>query len=306
MAYRGSLFLLTLVVISAPAGPLAAHQGDRLFPIVYLSEETLALLDRNDAHVEDWVDVVGEPTLTPLDFTLDSERTNTSYGQFDPSNLNFRIWVGWSSDGRIHFAGQFADDVYETEHGNVDSITLRVDGDHTGGEYLSGPSPMQAQNYRAISRAPSGLPLIQLSHAYEEDANVEWITQPPFASVGGSVFGENPTNWVVEFFVTCFDRMNHLSPEGGVVSQFDPGRIIGLDIGVVDRDDPNSSRYASYRLVDENLRIWGKGADNFTDGLLLGPDDDFANSAVQSTSWARIKASLETDFRNQHLIPEND
>ena len=172
------LFLLALAAMSAGVAPLAAHVGDRLYPISYLSEETLAALDQDDASVEDWVEAVGKPVLTPLDFDLESgdKAHPTPYDQYDPSNLDFRIWLGWSRDGKIHVACQFADDVYfneyeppeDTIHGN-DHISLMVDGDHSGGrvwfpapEEVEGPleTNMQAQYYQAVSRAAGG-PLVR-------------------------------------------------------------------------------------------------------------------------------------------------
>ena len=142
MTYNHSTLILTVAAMSAGLAPVAAHVGDRLYPISYLSEETLAALDQDDASVEDWIDAVGEPTLTPLDFDLGSYGPGiTSYDQYDPSNLDFRIWLGWSRDGKIHFGSQFADDVYYNEYGSGpantlsrnDHVSLMVDGDHTGG-----------------------------------------------------------------------------------------------------------------------------------------------------------------------------
>ena len=62
MAYHRSISILALGVTLAALAPAAAHNGDRVFPISYLSEETLALLDQDDGVVEDWLDAVGEPT----------------------------------------------------------------------------------------------------------------------------------------------------------------------------------------------------------------------------------------------------
>ena len=318
MTCRHSILLLTLAMVAVAATPLAAHEGDRVFPIRYLSEETLALLDLGDASVEDWEDAVGEPTLTLLDFTLDSKVNNNtiSYDQLDPSNLDFRIWLGWSRDGKIHAAGQFADDVYENEYGSdphgwpigacCDHMAFLVDGDHSGGQYFFGPRPMQAQQYDAISRAPSGLPMIDFSHNHDEKgAHIEWMSQPPFASAGGGVVGENPTFWVVEFFATCFDRMSHPGPEDSEVSQLSEGRIIGFDIRVVDHDLPNSRRAAIYRLADPEAKAW-ESADGFVDGLLLGSGAEFGDSAVRSVSWARIKAALEMDLRSEDSFSDKD
>ena len=181
MVKRRSVFLLTVAAISADAVAVAAHVGDRVFPIPYLSEETLARLDLDDGSVEDWLDAVGEPTLTPIDFNLWSDTETTSYDRLDPANLDFRIWVGWSRDGRIHVAGEFADDVYVNEYDPLefpnfffdahDSMGFLIDGDHTGGEYVflqSHGEPdealktnSQAQRYGAISRVPTG-PMVSL------------------------------------------------------------------------------------------------------------------------------------------------
>ena len=221
------LLTLTLAAVSACAAPLSAHDGDLLVPIRFLSEETLAHLNLDDGSVEDWEDALGEPTLTSQDFDLDSQ----AYIDYEagPSNFDFRIWLGWSKDGRIHCAGQFADDVHVTVSDHFDffihfmyrgdSIALLVDGDHSGDKYLfsadeeplEGPkkSNLQAQRYEAVSRVPVG-PLVALPEANIDGA--WWMVEPPFAQGGGGVFGENPTFWSVEFFVTCFDRLNHLDP----------------------------------------------------------------------------------------------
>ena len=335
MACHRSISTLALGVSMAALAPAAAHNGDRVFPISYLSEETLALLNQDDGVVEDWVDALGEPTLIPTDFNLDSG-VDRAYDQLDPTSLDFRIWMGWTPDGRIHVAGQFADDVYVNEYDPQmpnpfdwidvhDSVGLLVDGDHTGGQYYwhqsnSGDfeeavqTNRQAQLYLNIAIAPSG-PTISLpgttfrAYGFDEMGNsgVDWMVQPPFARGGGGVFGENPTIWVTEFYVTCFDLLDHLNPENSVVSELAAGKTVGFDFGVHDFDVESNGRYANYELkYREELSEVAIGADIFVDGLLLGPDDDFDNSAVQSTSWARIKASLDTDLRKGNFLPGND
>ena len=315
MKNRRSIFLLTLAAISAEAAPVAAHAGDRLFPIPYLSEETLARLDLDDGSVEDWLDAVGEPTLTPLDFNLWSEPDWTSYDQLDPSNLDFRIWLGWGRDGRIHVAGQFADDVYVNEYDPLefpnfiwahDSMRFLIDGDHTGGKYIFVDPPdldelmtnRHAQGYDAIARVPGG-PMISLHLTTdiifdEQGEPPDWMVRPPFARGGRGVFGENPTVWLIEFFVTSFDRLHHLSPpEESVVSRLAEGRIIGFDVRVRDYDVEVGGRNASYVLGEPTYVGNRRQASNWADGLLLGPDGGSGDSAVQFDSWGRIKASLK-------------
>ena len=253
--------------------------------------------------------------------------------EHDPTNLDFRIWLGWSDDGRIHVAGQFVDDVYVNEYDPLtspnyyhhvhDSMALLVDGDHTGGEYSFRQSHgeieealktnRQAQHYENIALAPGGLPISLLfttlgADGFDEiDQPVDWMVQPPFARGGGGVFGENPAIWVTEFYVTCFDRLDHLSPEESVVSRFAEGKIIGFDLYLFDYDIEAVGPRAIYWLAHhEDAEEDAVGADYMVDGLLLGPGGESVDSSVQSTSWARIKASLEIDLRSIDSRPGQD
>lgn len=47
-----------------------AHVGTRLFPIIELTDEDLARIDLHDGSVDDWRDVVGEPSLTASEFYI--------------------------------------------------------------------------------------------------------------------------------------------------------------------------------------------------------------------------------------------
>ena len=316
MTCNRPVFSLVVIAVLADALPSAAHVGDRVYPIVFLSDETLAYLDLEDMNVEDWVDAVGEPTLTPLDFTLMSN-SMTSYDQLDPSNLDFRIWLGWSRDGKIHAAAEFADDIYRQDNRPSfyfsDSIALLVDGDHSGGQFhypsshgindlhdLNPRENSQAQHYEAISHLPNR-PTVDLPQITSiEDAF--WMLEPPYSYGGGGVIGENPTFWVIEFYATCFDQLEVRSPEDSDLSKLSDGKVIGFDFWVHDWDK-DSSRNARYLLRDLGEVPGGDGADYFVDGLLLGPGGELGDSAVQSVSWGRIKASLEVSSPPSGSIP---
>ena len=121
------------------------------------------------------------------------------------------------------------------------------------------------------------------------------------------MLGEKPTFWLIEFYVTCFDRLNHLSPEDSDVSQLTEGKIIGFDIWVIDYDD-DSGLNALYHMdrPDGSEPEWaGNGSIRaiLVDGVLLGPGGEDGNSAVQSVFWSRIKAPLEIDLRSQDSLP---
>ena len=206
------LFFLAVLALGYPA---ASHVGDRLLAIPYLSEETLANIEL-DGYVDDWAEALCPPTLTALDFHVQKTppmHERVLYDEYDPANLDFRIWMGWSPAGRLFVAGEFADNIYRNEllpppmWSLADGVALMVDGDHSGGERLNiigMPEPdeeLHAQYYGAVSSVPSG-PKVKLPIL----GNIpEWMSELPFSTSSGRVAGENPTFWTVEFFVTCFD-----------------------------------------------------------------------------------------------------
>ena len=70
-----------------------AHIGDRVYPVGYLSDEMLEKIDLRDGLVDEWYEVVGEPSMTMLDFTSLDRGISP-----DPSDLDFRIWLAWHDD----------------------------------------------------------------------------------------------------------------------------------------------------------------------------------------------------------------
>ena len=132
----------------------AAHVGDRLYPIFYLTDEMMEGIRVDDGTVDEWYELVGEPNLSILDF---HETQNNS--QYDPSDMDFRIWLAWHDDPvRIYLAFVGSDDAYENNHDydanfpqNLiiahDSIELIVDGDHSGGPgYKTNTDPTEEES----------------------------------------------------------------------------------------------------------------------------------------------------------------
>ena len=138
---NSSLVFLWLGVSAGLSAQAEAHNGDRVYPIAYLSDEMLEKIDLKDGLVEEWQELVGEPAMTLLDFT-------DSFGnmELDPLDLDFRIWLAWHDDpARFYVAFVASDDVYQNTHDYAstdfantsilvqDSIALAIDGDHGGG-----------------------------------------------------------------------------------------------------------------------------------------------------------------------------
>ena len=294
-----------------------AHIGDRLYPIHYISDEMLERIDLKDGSVEEWQELIGEPSMTMLDFTSLDPGISP-----DPSDLDFRIWLAWHDDpARFYVAYVASDDIYQNDHDyNVsetsvrdlmilhDSITFVIDGDHSGGAGCPGNCSMEewteirrrSQEYQAIARTPDGPTLDDRPTRYLS-GEFAWTVLPSYGDAGGSVAGENPTISVIELFVTPFDRWAYDDIEGSVASDLTAGQVVGFGIMLYDEDPPEDEWghvwVEATQPVDHSNAIWGMQEDGYLDGMLLPPAgaEPGEDSAVESVSWGRIKASLEME-----------
>ena len=272
------------------------------------------MIDLHDGFVDEWHDVIGPPTLTGLDFI------GRLGAEYQPHDLDFRIWIGWNrSSNRVYVAGQFVDDLYMNDFpvnwydrfNQHDSMGIWIDGDHRGGELEY--NSRTVQSYEAISHVPSG-PTVSIPHVTTgfgaASASLRsWVVLPPYSDGGGGVAGENPTVWVVEFYVTPFDWLvlDYTDPDADEPGYVDPvaglepgpesseasplqtARIIGFNVAVMDDDIVGPSQ-PDFLIVAYEYPF---SADAFVDGLLVGSDGNIpGDTAVESITWGRIKASL--------------
>ena len=292
---RWGPFLLTAAMAGAalPHHWATAHEGDRVYSILEITDDMLAQIDLRDGTTDEWPDLLGEPALRTIDFKTDSEYFSTEY---DPADFDFAIWLGWHEElNRIYFAGTFVDNAYWGGTGPAfgpdsdrDRITFVVDGDHSGplakditGE---GSRRLDIQGYYATPWVSEGPTVIMpwVTHRGLLESLGDWMIHPPYCEAGGNVVGENPAIWSMEFFVTPFDLLVALEPDECVVSDLTAGEVIGFGLGVWDRD--SFDRTALYGLGK------GPGTD---DALLLSRDQ--AASVVRDFTWGRIKAALGMD-----------
>ena len=291
------------------------------YPFYELLDEELDRIDLTDGSVDDWYEVVGEPSLTAPDFVWGTEYEPAEY---DPSSLDFRIWLAWhQGSGTIWIAMERVDDLYVNNFEGVDDlyvnlgdatylsswdsvINLAVDGDHSGGRYRYVnwawcrdcpreellENQRQAQSWLAIGEAPDG------QHVHFYGVANKWVAREPYAAGGGGVLGETPALSVTEFWVTPFDDLIYDDEDASVASELYPGKVIGFQIATQDNDDPLPPYDLGIRLsLTEGPYV--SYADYFVDGLLLGAGedpslhDDDDVSAVEPSSWARIKAALQ-------------
>ena len=314
--------LLSIFVVGQLLGLVSstnAHVGDRVYPIFELTDADLEAIDLQDGSIGDWLDIVGEPTLSAIEFFA-----HTALEPYDPADMDFRLWLAWhDATNRIYAAMEQADDIYintyDRSSGNLNmfaqdsGITLSIDGDHSGGVY-GGPCcddtqafefARQVQPYRAIGETIGEDPHVVITRLQDLNPGYEygtWYTQPPYADGGGRRFGENPVISVTEFYMTPFDDFIWNSPEESLVSELSPGRTIGFKVLIADRDSKDEFSVSTYfTLPDTEAQPLGQGtsADFLLDGLLLGPGGaipEVEDTAVESITWGRIKASFDKEI----------
>ena len=319
-----ALSVLLLLAVSASlfaqAGLCAradAHSGGRVYPVAELTDEMLEQIQLHDGRIDEWIELIGEPAMTLLDF-----QTHSNYLPPDPSDLDFRIWLAWHDDpDRFYVAFVASDDVYRNDHDhdgygirtnipNYDSITLTIDGDHGGGAGTTSTSTEeelmeasgQAQLYDAIARTASG-PTMD-NYVGRRTGAFSWKLFPPYGDAGGGVFGEAPVISVIELYVTPYDRWGTFDGiEETEFTDLVAGQVIGFAILVEDWDKedeggwpwtPEAMQPSDPRRGTE-VDIRNVRADFFLDGILLPAGAGPEGTAVESVSWGRIKASLEME-----------
>ncbi len=295
---------LTIGLLAVNASLCSAHVGDRVVPVFEISDEMLSEIDIHDGEIGDWLAVIGEPSLTGLDLTAD---VSGGMEEYDPSDLDFRIWLAWHRGlNRIYIAAEGVDDVLVDRDDDGEwywdgVIGLEIDGDHSGGIYVFKDG--DESQWQGVQHFVGG-PLGYLETAVNTPSTVRpeyctigspditcWFTVPPFADVGGATYGENPTVWMTEMYVTPFDWLVDDDRDETVISELRPDGIVGLRVAVHDDDDPQNRGGDAAFLFPAIDHDSAHGPDQFADGLLVPVGG--RDSAKESVSWGRIKASLQ-------------
>ena len=299
-------FLAIPILLTALS--LEAQFPDRLYPFIELTDEMLAQIDLKDGSIDDWLEVLGEPTLTPLDFTTDPR-----FSGYDPSSYDFRIWLAWhDATQHLFVAAEFVDDVHVITYDRYNTffevgdgtVWFTVDGDRSGGGLFDEnrqkevPEDMvQAQLYTAYASTNSNDSNVNLmSVSYY----APWVHREPYADGGGGLVDSQPIFSVVECYVTPFDRLIWNDPELSVVSDLFPDKIIDFTLLLADVDTEEGD---TFEVADSIHHLFGPNAsyddpnapesDFWAQGILLGADGGSDGTAVESVSWGRIKASLK-------------
>jgi hypothetical protein len=281
----------------------SAHIGDQVYLIFEIPTADAADLDFDDLSIEDWEDVVGDPSVTAADMYPDPG-VGEGAG-YDPADMDYRIWIGWNGDSNTLWgAMERTDNVFVNEYAggalgdlwrHDGSFEFMLDGDHTGGDYTGSADENWteeeaklnnnrfAQQYVGISDAPDG------RHIGYQGAGADWVTIPPYADAGGGTVGDSPAVSVIEFYVTPFDDCIWNSAADSKASTLAAGKVIGFQLSIPDFDTAPAA-YRAFHTLSGQASTW-RFAERFSDGQLVGADGS-APTAVEAQSWGRIKATL--------------
>ena len=161
--------LLTAALTIAVASTCMGHLGDRLVPVFEIPDDMIEDIDIHDESIDDWLSVIGEPTLTAAEFA--PFYTGESY---DPSDLDFRVWLAWHRmSNRVYAAIHAVDDIFvETDNSGSyrdGRVNLYLDGDHSGGFYDYGAASTLSEEVQLFAAFPA---------SSQQDRPV-WVLQRP-------------------------------------------------------------------------------------------------------------------------------
>ncbi len=309
----------SLPIIGLVVGLLRGAEGqesERLYPFVELTDADLAQIDVTDGSVDEWVELLGEPTLTALDFQAHPR------APYDPVDMDYRVWLAWhGATQRLYVAVERSDDIYNTyEEGDAaeggdasfpcismlvhdSSVVFDVDGDASGGRYSFSSNEVKDRDEHRLLNYQHAQTYIVLGDISGSDPHVclglqslhgdeDWFELPPYAEGGGASFGAQPTLSVTEFYVTPFDRLIWNSPAESVVSALSRGTLIGFILSMRDFDVEGELRGGLHFISGQDQWTGLRNADDFARGLLVGPGSEIPDPAVESVTWSRIKATF--------------
>ena len=96
----------------------------------------------------------------------------------------------------------------------------------------------QAQQYWAVAQNNENGSNVFLDWVSTDSP---WVHQVPYADGGGRVLDSQPVFYVIEFYVTAFDRLIWDSPEQSLVSELFTSKIIKFGMSLTDSDtDPST------------------------------------------------------------------
>ncbi len=236
-------------------------------------------------------------------------------------DINVAMFVGWSAppDNRYYLFGRVQDDTLKVAEEDPkqwwsdDIWSIAFDADHSGGPLRGDNLDEHANAQRFHMRI---LPLPGQTVAF--NSGLEYLDQPELAwgsdlyngeqtpwfeiawtlEPAGAGNGSTDVSWTMEFSCALWDNYS-LSAEESVRHVFAPGQIIGVSHKVNDRgpvvgEDGSPFRHNVYPQGGSGAQM--VDANQMHDFLTI-PSSGGAATAVEGSSWGRIKAHFDGKLR---------
>lgn len=319
---RYNLYLdLVLIAIATLAGHSQAHIGGLVFPIYEIPADHVPNL--HEGSLQEWASFAPNSSFNIDDLASPIWGIFGDRG-INVTDFNVEVYLGWSRDSQEIYVGiQRMDDFYIGSCDDLDdadaiwgydALEIAIDGDHSGGYYAFpaeqsvsiGVAGIQYEGPLFSQKLPpedisSSADYVQAQHFYvlEDRAGFQvvrlgappqstWLTEPPYAEVGGGQNRGVQDTTIVELMITPFDDWDRNGPTDSRPSVLKSNVIIGMQFGFFDYDECGSLN--NYQSLSGQARI-REDADTFADFLLL-PCEGCGETAVQRDAWGRIKANF--------------
>ena len=214
-----------------------------------------------------------------------------------PEDFDWTIRIAWDDESnKVYFSVDVFDDIWlipsnvgERSLHNWDDLELVTDPDNSGGDIGSVKDAddiagRHGQQWYFSQGAPGeGTRMEVIYHGADALAST-WPGDPPY---GESAFTLDGNRGVYEGGMVLWDYLSELGPEESIAHNLTSGEAVGFGF-LYDERDVEGGYDAQWKTAPGTSQ-W-QTANEVPDLLLLDPAD--TPTAVESTAWARIKASF--------------
>ncbi len=263
--FRSICFLFFLGLFAG----ISNAQDKRKFKIFQFPANMIPTID---GKIEDWNMV--DPSYTiGMDQLWDDRDDSVRHRFADPKNLDVKVKVGWVKGmNRLYFLYEAYDDYWDFSLTNLhnDIFEVVVDGDQSGGPFISSFHPNKALNQMDTYFSYHGVHAQNyhiFTPAKDKDWTMVWGSQPwikelPYANAAYN-YNFKPGDsgrLTLEFWITPFD---YAGPEGisrAVESVLAENKEIGLSWAVLDYDDVKASKYNGFWNLSKVREMYGNAS----------------------------------------------
>ena len=264
-----------------------------------------------DGDLRDW-EVVGESyaILTGQFNDLISPEVEAS----DSDDFAARLMVGWNkAENRLYIAAQVRDDIHQIDRpaGSAtvlffqdDAMELFIDADHSGGRFanfaeLSHEEQLRRNGTEASHFVLAGPPPDEDFFVNYSAAAWYALSDGPYTKAAvefvGVLGGEGVTNY--EVMLVPFDHIDINAVFQSEEHVLRENEILGFNVEFNDFDVHSELFDAKWSLSGQYNS--NRFSDRFTDLILMPLEGILQLTAVESSSWGRLKASLSTELYHQ-------